>query len=147
MKKIIYVLSLAIISWCIQSCTKASIAENISEEQAEDIITKKLTAHPWKCEAFSEGTGSVSEIMNQYFTFNKDKTLELLKKETNTKANGTWGGDVSTMTASVTFPTNMGLIADKLNGKWVMVRYSSYYIEMKQTVNGIERHIRLINEP
>ncbi len=145
MRKLLFVLAFGSIVLCIQSCSKAALAEKITAAQAEDIITTKLTAHPWKCESFLDNTYSIGEITNQYFTFKKDKSLEL--KKDNATALGTWGGDVNTMTATVTFPTAMGIIAEKLNGQWLMVRYSSYYIEMKQTVNGVEKFIRLVNEP
>jgi hypothetical protein len=146
MRNVLFFFGFLVTICCAQSCTKVSLIEKITEAQAEDIITTKLTAHPWKCETFMQDTYAVGEIMNQYFTFKKDKSLAL-KKDANITANGTWDGNVNAMTASVTFPASIGLIAEKLNGQWTMVRYSSYYIEMKQTINGVEKFIRLVNEP
>jgi hypothetical protein len=131
-----------VLSLSIASCKKA-IEEKIVEKKI-DAVMVMMTANTWKCESFLEDGRGNNEIMNQSFNFSADMTVKATKG--GVVLNGNWGADQATMTTSANFPSTVPQGFLSINGNWQIIRTSSYYVEAKQEVGGVNKFMRLIRE-
>jgi hypothetical protein len=126
------------------SCSLLGCQKQIQEIE-EDLVIQAMTSGQWKMSAFVQnGSDRTADFIAFRFRYNRDYTVDAIRNGI-IEQRGTWNGSASTRTISANFPNPINPI-DLVNGNWSITRSGASYVEATQSLNGIQKTIRLDKE-
>jgi hypothetical protein len=126
-----------IISLCLMffSCKKAI------QDQKEKYVLSVMTSGRWFLENYTEnGNDNTFDFISYQFQFHEDSRLYAITIDSVT--NGTWKGDQSTLTMTITFPGGDRTLS-RLNHPWLFTKSNIGLVFAEATTASGKKTIRL----